>query len=165
MSNKKRWIAVLGLGFLTLAGAHRLSAADTERQQWAEIKSKLKAEGWSAISEGVFERQLGPGKVEHLGYGREGLAWTIGDLRRQLDRLMEIYQLYPSEDLAEAIVSAGPAIGAGSIAEWAASGPEAAPNSQPYSTTSSPSSPPSPALSSRIAPHRSRAAAPAASSR
>lgn len=103
MSNKKRWVAVLGLGFLTLAGAHRLSATDTERQQWAEIKSKLKAEGWSQISEGVFERQLGPGKVEHLGYGREGLAWTLGDLRRRLESLKETYQRYPSEELADLI--------------------------------------------------------------
>jgi hypothetical protein len=103
MRNRNCWIAFFFLVLLTFAGGHRLLADDAERQQWAETKAKLSTEGWNQIDQGVFERRLGPGKIEHLGYGREGYAWTIGELRRQLDSLKETYQRYPSEDLAKVI--------------------------------------------------------------
>jgi hypothetical protein len=102
MINRKCRTAVLCLGLMTfLAG--NLWAAGPERQQWAEVKAKMEAEGWKQIAAGVFERQLGATKVEHLGYGPEGLAWTIGDLNRQLGVLSKEYQSYPSEDLAKVI--------------------------------------------------------------
>jgi hypothetical protein len=82
---------------MTLLGGSGLAAA--ERQQLAEQKAKMKTEGWREISEGVFERQLGATKVEHMGFGREGLAWTIGDLNRRIERLNTEYKLYPSEKL------------------------------------------------------------------
>jgi hypothetical protein len=63
----------------------------------------MKAEGWTEISDGVFERQLGVNKVEHLGYGREGLAWTVGDLNQKLERLQKEYARYPSPKLAQTI--------------------------------------------------------------
>jgi hypothetical protein len=63
----------------------------------------MTARGWKEISRGVFERQRGPNKFEHLGYGREGLAWLVGDLTRQHDALLKEYQSYPSEDLHKVI--------------------------------------------------------------
>jgi hypothetical protein len=102
MSNKKFWIAALCLG-LTISGGSRLQAADKPKPQTDETKAKMEAQGWKQIDIGVYERQLGPNKVEHMGFGREGLAWTIGELTRQLENVRQDYQKYPSEDLAKII--------------------------------------------------------------
>lgn len=101
MTKRTCWTAVLCLG-LMLAGGSRLRAADL-RSEAADLKTKMAAEGWKQVAEGVFERERGEGKVEHLGYGREGLAWTVGKLTRQLEGLMREYESYPSEDLARII--------------------------------------------------------------
>jgi hypothetical protein len=87
---------------MVLAGGQVLSADKLASQQWSEIRAKMATEGWEQISEGVFERRSGT-KVEHLGYGQEGLAWTIGELRRQLEVVMDEYEANPSEDLAKVI--------------------------------------------------------------
>jgi len=97
MRNQRWKTAALCLGLMTLLGGSGLAAA--ERQQLTEQKAQMKAEGWREISEGVFERQLGPNKVEHMGFGREGLVWTMGDLNRRIERLNTEYKLYPSEKL------------------------------------------------------------------
>jgi hypothetical protein len=103
MTNGKRWTAALCLGLMTLFGGSRLWAADSKKQQEDEVRAKMKAEGWQEISEMVFEHQLGQSKVEHLGYGREGLAWTVGDLNQKLARLRKEYEIYPSANLAKTI--------------------------------------------------------------
>lgn len=103
MTKRKCWTVALCLGLMTLLGAHSLQAADSERQKWLELKAKMEAEGWEQIADSVFERQKGGNKVEHIGYGPKGLAWTIGELKRQLDSLRREYQTYPSEDLAKII--------------------------------------------------------------
>jgi hypothetical protein len=101
---RKLWTAALCLGLMTLVGGHRLSAADKALSSAeVELKAKMKAEGWKEITMGVYERQRGPGKVEHLGYGREGFAWTLADLTRQHDELLKEYQSYPSADLYKVI--------------------------------------------------------------
>src|ERR1700710_2755244 len=98
------WTAALCLGLIALVGGSRLSAADKALSTAElELKAKMKAEGWKEVTFGVYERQRGPNKVEHLGYGREGLVWTIGELNRQLDGLMQEYLRYPSEDLYKVI--------------------------------------------------------------
>lgn len=103
MTKRKCWPAALCLGLMTLLGAHSLQAASTEREQWLELKTKMEAEGWEQVADSVFERQRGDNKVEHIGYGPKGLAWTIRELKRQLDVLRQEYQNYPSEDLAKVI--------------------------------------------------------------
>lgn len=103
MTNRNRWTATLCLGLLTLLGGSRLWAAEPKKQQADEVKARMTAEGWTEVVEGVFERRLGPNKVEHLGYGRTGLAWTIGEQTRRLENLMREYESYPSEDLDKAI--------------------------------------------------------------
>lgn len=102
--SKKYWAAALCLGLMTLSSAPCLWAADqTEIQKASALKAKMKADGWTEISDNVFERQRGATKVEHLGYGKEGLAWTVGELMRQLQVLKNDYQIAPSEDLAKII--------------------------------------------------------------
>ena len=103
MISRKCWTAAICLGLMTFMSGDRLWAADSERKQATELKAKMAAAGWTQIAEGVFERERGEGKVEHLGYGREGLVWTIGKLTRQLEGLMREYENYPSEDLPRII--------------------------------------------------------------
>ncbi len=105
MKTNKTWTAALCLGLMTLVGGSSLSAADKAITPTAEqeLQAKMKAQGWKEISKGVYERQRGANKFEHLGYGAEGLTWTIGELNRQIDTLMQEYLRYPSEDLYKTI--------------------------------------------------------------
>ena len=97
----KIWTAALSLVFIL--GVQNLSAAGPEKGTWKETKAKLRAEGWTEVSDRVFERQRTETQVERLAYGREGLAWTIGELKGRLKTLQEEYQLHPSEDLTKVI--------------------------------------------------------------
>jgi hypothetical protein len=101
--NTKSWTAVLSLGFVSLVGGYGLFAADQERLSPDQLGAKMKNEGWTEVSKGVFKRRLGANKVERLGYGREGLAWTIGELTRRIERLQQEQESYPSAELAEII--------------------------------------------------------------
>jgi hypothetical protein len=99
--NKQCWIAVLCLGFVSLLGGDGLFAADPERVSLDQFGAKMKKEGWTEVSSGVFERRLGAHKVERLGYGREGFAWSIGELTRKIERLQKEQERYPSAQLTE----------------------------------------------------------------
>ncbi|HYH44053.1 MAG TPA: hypothetical protein VEG34_00070, partial [Thermoanaerobaculia bacterium] len=101
--NTKCWTAVLSLGFVSLLGGDGLFAAGPERMSLDQLGAKMKKEGWTEVSSGVFERQLGANKIERLGYGREGFAWTIGELTRRIERLQEEQESYPSAELAKAL--------------------------------------------------------------
>jgi hypothetical protein len=103
MIRRKCWTAAICLGFMTLLGGDRLSAAGPVKKQSDDAMAKMVAEGWKEISKGVFERQLGPDRVEHLGFGQEGLEWTIGDMSRRLELLRQEQESYPSEKLAKII--------------------------------------------------------------
>jgi hypothetical protein len=103
MISGKSWIVAIYLGVTILLGGDGLSAAGPVKNQPDDAKARMEAEGWKQISEGVFERRLGPNKVEHLSFGRGGLAWIINELTRQLEFMMIEHESYPSEDLAEAI--------------------------------------------------------------
>lgn len=99
----KKKIGIAVLCVIGILGVQHLSAAGPEKETWKEIKGKLRAEGWKQVSNGVFERQPTETKVERLAYGREGIVWTIGELKGRLKSLREEYQLHPSEDLAKVI--------------------------------------------------------------
>ena len=103
MNTKCRTIA-LCLGFVSLLGGDGLCAAGPERLSLDQLRAKMKKEGWSEVSSGVFERRLGATKVERLGYGRQGFAWTVGELTRRIERLQEEQESYPSAELAKALV-------------------------------------------------------------
>ncbi|HWN45361.1 MAG TPA: hypothetical protein VNW71_24255 [Thermoanaerobaculia bacterium] len=103
MIHSKRWTAAICLSLMTFLGGDRLSAADPVKKELADVKAKMMAEDWKEISKGVFERQLGPNKVEHMGFGREGILWTIGEMGRKLEFLRQEQESYPSEKLAKII--------------------------------------------------------------
>jgi hypothetical protein len=103
MKPKTMWTAVLCLGLVALGGDCLAAADKAQVSARQELRTKMAAKDWKEISPGVFERRRGTDKVEHLGYGREGLVWTIGELTRQHDALMREYQSYPSEDLHKVI--------------------------------------------------------------
>lgn len=99
------WIAIL---LVTLTAIPVL--ADVPTLEKTELQVQMESQGWSQVGSNVFERQLGDGKVEHLGYGAEGLAWTINDLQRHLERLLIEFELYPTIELAETIEGLSAAI-------------------------------------------------------
>ncbi len=103
MTKSKFWIAALCLGVTTFLGGQRLWAAEIEKAQWEELKAQRKAEGWTPIAAGVFERRRGATKVEHLAYGRKGLAWQVGELNRRFKDLTLEYENYPSDELGDTI--------------------------------------------------------------
>ncbi len=103
MIRRKCWTAAICLGFMTLLGGGRLSAAPPVKKQSDDAMAKMVAEGWKEVSKGVFERQLGRDKVEQLGFGQEGLEWTIGEMSRRLEHLRQEQEAYPSEKLAKII--------------------------------------------------------------
>lgn len=100
---KKCWIAALCL--VCILGVQQLAAAGPKKGTWNETTAKLKAEGWTQVSDKVFERQRTETQTERLAYGQEGLVWTIGELKGRLKSLQEEYQLHPSQDLAKVIDS------------------------------------------------------------
>jgi hypothetical protein len=106
---KKFWTVLF---LISILGVQSLFAASPEKETWKETKARLRAEGWKQISEKVFERQRTDTKVEHLAYGREGLIWSIGELKGRLKSLQEEYELHPSEDLAKVINGLNNKIGA-----------------------------------------------------
>lgn len=99
------WISLLCLVLTALP-----AVAGEETLEKSELQVQMESQGWSQVGSNIFERQLGDGKVEHLGYGPEGLAWTIGELNRQLDRLLGEFELFPSLELAETIEGLSAAI-------------------------------------------------------
>lgn len=103
MSLRRTLLATPCLAALLVLTSGPLAAAEQAPTPWAQFLAQMTSEGWTPISAGVFERRLGPSKVEHLGYGREGLAWTIDDLTRQLQRMRGEYRRFPTRELADAI--------------------------------------------------------------
>jgi hypothetical protein len=102
MLSRKFWIAALGLGLLIPAGGSAWEEG-SGRKQWDEHTARMLAQGWRPVAAGVFERQGGGNRVEHIAYGREGLDWAIGRLKGQLDTLHQEYGNHPSPDLARVI--------------------------------------------------------------
>ncbi|MDX1998149.1 MAG: hypothetical protein SF066_10565 [Thermoanaerobaculia bacterium] len=105
---KKKLLAWISLSCLVLTALPAVAGEETLEK--SELQVQMESQGWSQVGSNIFERQLGDGKVEHLGYGPEGLAWTIGELNRQLDRLLGEFELFPSLELAETIEGLSAAI-------------------------------------------------------
>lgn len=83
---------------------------EVESAEWEALTLRMESEGWQQVAPKVFERQVSGTKKEHLGYGEEGLAWTIGSLNQQLDRLMVEFERFPTLELAETIEKIAAAI-------------------------------------------------------
>lgn len=99
----------LALGAWT-APAFGVEENEVEPAEWAALTLKMESEGWQQVAPKVFERQVSGTKTEHLGYGEEGLAWTIGSMNQQLDRLMAEFERSPTIELAETIEKVSAAI-------------------------------------------------------
>ena len=64
---------------------------------------QLFKEGWVQVAPGILQRDLGPDKVETLGFGAEGLRWKLKELRGHLAYLQAEFASKPSEDLRKGI--------------------------------------------------------------
>lgn len=88
-----------------------LSFLGQERQAFAQDKGQndlydqLIQEGWTMAGPGVLQRQLGPNKVETLGFGADGLRFKLEELKNQLAFLREEYRHRPSVELRRSIRS------------------------------------------------------------
>ncbi len=106
MRKRLRIGIVVCSALLALGGPAPSDAATAEAKEapeWAALALEMESAGWREVTDKVFERRLGDAKVEHLGYGTEGLAWTIGELDRQLERLLAEFEQFPTIELAETI--------------------------------------------------------------
>jgi hypothetical protein len=80
------------------------SRAEVEKENASsDPYAQLIAEGWQVVSPGVLQRDLGPGKVETLGFGAEGLRQRLKELRQHLVYLQSQLKKKPSQDLRKAI--------------------------------------------------------------
>lgn len=64
---------------------------------------QLYKEGWVQVAPGVLQRDMGPDKVETLGFGAEGLRWKLKELRKHLVYLQGEFAKKPSADLRKGI--------------------------------------------------------------
>lgn len=94
--NRKIFLAALGFA---LAVFGWLPA----RAQQPDPLEQLLKEGWVQVAPGILQRDLGPGKVETLGFGAEGLRWKLKGLRGHLAYLQAELATKPSPDLRKAI--------------------------------------------------------------
>lgn len=74
--------------------------AQAERE---DALARMEREGWTAMQEGVLQRQPRPGEVETFVFGAEGFTWKLQDLRSQLQVLRRAYQANPTPELRRAI--------------------------------------------------------------
>lgn len=95
---------VLSLASLGIVPSPARAGEDEKASpEWTALVERMESEGWRLVATRVFERPLTGTKVEHLGYGAEGLAWTIGKLSQQRDRLVAESAKFPSKELSAAI--------------------------------------------------------------
>lgn len=102
MLKHARWMFVLCVVAVVWMAPSALGAGKRQTQAAAKVKTDRAAQGWVEVAPQVLERRLGA-RVEHLGYGEQGLAWTIGEYQRQLEFLEAQQASYPSDDLARVI--------------------------------------------------------------
>jgi hypothetical protein len=71
----------------------------------ADLLDRMEREGWTAVQEGVLQRQPEPGEVETFVFGSAGFTWKLQDLQGQLRVLRREYQANPTPELRRAIAS------------------------------------------------------------
>lgn len=105
MNKYARWVFVVCVGAAIALAPPARGAVKSKQQQsqsWAAVKAAKTAEGWIEVAPQVLERRLGT-RVEHLGYGQQGLAWSLGELQQRLEFLKGEQENYPSADLDRTI--------------------------------------------------------------
>lgn len=101
MLKHARWVFAVCLPALVLS-APLAFGAKGQSQGWDAIKAEKVAQGWVEVAPRVLERRLGS-RVEHVGYGQQGLAWLANELQQRLDFLKAENEAYPSPDVAKII--------------------------------------------------------------
>jgi hypothetical protein len=93
----------LALCLALLGVAAVLPARAEVEKESSDPYAQLIAEGWQIVSPGVLQRDLGPGKLETLGFGAEGLRFRLKELRKHLAYLQAQLKRKPSQNLRKAI--------------------------------------------------------------
>lgn len=75
-----------------------LAASGTE-----DLVEQMQREGWTLVSPGVLQRDLGNRQVETLGFGADGLRFKIEEMQAHLGLLKDELRLNPSPDLRKAV--------------------------------------------------------------
>lgn len=94
--NRKVWLAALVLCLAAFGSFSALAEQPDPLEQ-------LFKEGWVQVAPGILQRDLGPDKVETLGFGAEGLRWKLKELRGHLAYLQAEFARKPSDDLRQGI--------------------------------------------------------------
>jgi hypothetical protein len=87
-------LVVAALAMLASPGWAQLHLAPG--QTLADQVSRLEAEGWRSVGEGVMQRSLDAGPLETFAYGREGVAWVKAETEAQLYLLLDHHSNEPS---------------------------------------------------------------------
>jgi hypothetical protein len=101
---KQRVLTVLML-CLSLFGSAHLSLAQDFQEKSDDTLTRMLAEGWKIVKDGVLQRELIPGEVESFVFGVPGFTWKIQDLRRQLQKLQAEFRANPTPELRKAIAN------------------------------------------------------------
>jgi hypothetical protein len=101
---KKQWILTILVLCLSLFGAH-LSLAQDLQQSSDDTLTRMLAEGWKIVNDGVLQRELVPGQVESFAFGVPGFTWKVKDLQKQLQKLQAEFRANPTPELRKAIAN------------------------------------------------------------
>jgi len=95
---------------MTLIGAHAgLAQAKPQEPAWL---TRMYAEGWQKVQEGVLQKHAAGGQIETFTFGEEGLRYTVENLKQQVNFLQQAQNQHPSPELGQAISSLQRQIGA-----------------------------------------------------
>lgn len=97
--------AVLALCLAIFGAFPSLAEEAIHEKATSDPLEQLFQEGWVLVSPGVLQRDLGPDKVETLGFGAEGLRFKLKQLREHLAYLQAEFKKKPSQDLRKGIQS------------------------------------------------------------
>jgi hypothetical protein len=102
---KKQWILTVLVLCLSLFGSAHLSLAQDLQKSSDDTLTRMLAEGWKIVNDGVLQRELVPGEVESFVFGVPGFTWKIQDLRGQLRKLQAEFRANPTPELRKAIAN------------------------------------------------------------
>jgi len=98
---RKLWLICLLLCLSVMGSVNASYARGTTDDAVAQLLS----EGWTIVGDGVLQRELRAGEVEHFVFGVQGFVWKLQDLRLQYQRLQAWYRVTPTPELKQAIAN------------------------------------------------------------
>jgi hypothetical protein len=91
--------SVLCLTMILIGARSGLAQAKPQEPAWL---TRMYAEGWQKVQEGVLQRSKG-GQAETFTFGEEGLRYTVENLKQQVNFLQQAQNQHPSPELGQAI--------------------------------------------------------------